>query len=675
MSIDSIPKIRTINHGVLDLSVLLDARYYTRYSSAISPSQTNIVQYGTFNLFTILTSLTQGQSIDYILPQGQYMRFTFNGWNGSTLAVAINFYTSNNELVTGTSLYTDIFATNKFFYLLFGVDVDNNLLYISSFTSWNNSSYVISPMFLDKRSELFQWLGNDYAPIVYNYTPIDYIHNPNKTLKLSMIKAEATNHGEFSGWANNTNAIQRFTDETHINTFLSGAIQDEERILGYTAENNYVSITRNVGDAFTVKYYIDGVHQSSLDLVGSTGFDCWFSLLLDSEHNACISSFICKGSIDGETKYCFNLWETNNNYNSDSNQSLLRTWLGDGWYSGEVDNPYQYGGESGEETGGGSWDNTSDNIDIPTAPSLNISDTDFVTVFNPTLNQVKSLAQYMWSTNFDLTALKKIFANPMDCIIGFSQVPCSPSVDGVSEVMVGNIGTGVTMNKVSDQFVDVDCGSIQIKPYWGNYLDYAPYTKIQLVLPFIGNVNLNTDDVMNKTVAIKYRIDILSGGCIAFITCDGNLLYQFSGSCASQLPLSNLDYKNMISSLISIATTAVGLGSAIASGGITAPMVAVGVGTTANNVMNGKPTIEHGGSLGSTSGLLANRIPYIILTRARQCVPKDVEKYKGFPSLITSKLKNMSGFTSVTTIHLDGVPCSHEELLELDDLLKGGVII
>ena len=73
--------------------------------------------------------------------------------------------------------------------------------------------------------------------------------------------------------------------------------------------------------------------------------------------------------------------------------------------------------------------------------------------------------------------------------------------------------------------------------------------------------------------------------------------------------------------------------------------------------------------------VLANRIPYIILTRARQCVPKDVEKYKGFPSLITSKLKNISGFTSVTTIHLDGVPCSQEELNELDDLLKGGVII
>ena len=104
-------------------------------------------------------------------------------------------------------------------------------------------------------------------------------------------------------------------------------------------------------------------------------------------------------------------------------------------------------------------------------------------------------------------------------------------------------------------------------------------------------------------------------------------------------------------------------------------MVAVGVGNTANNVMNCKPNVEHGGSLASTSGFLANRTPYIILTRARQCVPSNVEKYKGFPSLITSKLKNVSGFTSVSVIHIDDVPCSNEELKELDELLKGGVIV
>lgn len=559
----------------------------------------------------------------------------------------------------------------------------------------DDSLYSVSDMssYAFTSHDLYLWIQGG-IPIIYNYEPINYITGNNKTLKLSMIKAESTNHGESVNNATNSD-IQRFTDNTDLFAIASNLADNEEFILGYTAPNNYVKLIRTSsepqptgGTAIYTKleYYTGGTRITSLDCVLPKMYysnadvyqKFYYSLLLDAEHNACRQSLIqfahaIVPPIEGDIRG-FNYVENDLNIVTDANQTLWYQWLSDGYHT-DTTNPYDYGGDSTPDSGDGRWDNSSEIIDIPTIPTVSISDTGFVSVFNPTLSQVKALADYMWAGAFDVSLFKKVMANPMDSIIGFALIPCEPTVSGVDTVKVGNIDTGVSMNTVSNQFVDVDCGTLDLNEYWGNYLDYAPYTKITLVLPFIGSVHLSPDDCMKKKIGIKYRIDILSGGCVAYVTCNGSVLYQFTGSCSAQLPITNLDYRGMISALISIGTTAVGVGSAIASGGITAPMVAVGVGNTANNVMNGKPNIQHGGSLGSTSGFLGTRIPYLIITRPRQCVPTGVNKFKGLPSLITSKLKNVTGFTQVHDIHLDDLPCSDEEKTELRSILESGVIV
>lgn len=567
----------------------------------------------------------------------------------------------------------------------------------------NNDTQRAYPVLIQKQSESitkFQFLnfnvGDDMQALMYqlltahviptySYEPINYITGNNKSLKLSMIKAANTNHGE-SVTDGTTADIQRFTDASNMRVFCSDMAENDEKILGYTAANNYVTVTKGYVDgsgAYTVtfKYYINGVHQISLDHTARVTSDSipsepvwtpYYSLLLDTEHSACRPSRIYLNEQTNTVRY--NDSENDQNVITDANQALWFEWLADG-YRTETSGPYDYGGTSEPDSGDGQWDNTSENIDIPSIPSVSISDTGFVSVFNPTLSQVKALADYMWAGAFDVNLFKKVMANPMDSIIGFALIPCEPTISGVDTVKVGNIDTGVSMNAVSNQFVDVNCGTLDLQQYWGNYLDYAPYTRISLVLPFIGTVHLSPDDCMKKKIGIKYRIDILSGGCVAYVTCDGSVLYQFTGSCSAQLPITNLDYRGMISALISIGTTAIGVGSAIASGGITAPMAAVGIGSTANNVMNSKPNIQHGGSLGSTSGFLGTRTPYLIITRPRQCVPEGVEAFTGFPSFITDKLKNVTGFTKIDVIHLDNVAITQAEKSELLALLREGVII
>lgn len=615
-----------------------------------------------------------------------YIKWT---WTGSDTFQSY-IYDNNDVLIGSASGGFNVRQNNP---IGFGIYLDDEEQKAQIFYTGRVSSWAFVPSGSNTQ-RLYEVIINS-LPITYNYTPIDFIVGNNKTLKLSKLKATSTNHGD-SNVSAELSDFERFTDSTNLYEYAKKMSNGDSIILGYTAPTNYVKLKRiqsqtgqtgNVEILCKLEYYEEDLHHSTMDcevpymwFTSADNFKTfYYSLLLDKEHEACRQSLIEISRVplfDVPTDVRgYNFVENDANLISDTYQSNMYIWLANGYEDGDVENPYSYGGTSGEDGGNGDWDNTSDTIGIPTAPTLNVSDLGFITVFNPTLSQIKSLADYMWSNGFNENTLKKLFANPIDCIIGFSLVPCSPSSGGVAEVVVGNISTGVSMNLVDEQYVDVDCGSIQLKQYWGNYLDYSPYTKLTLVLPFIGSVHLNPDDCMNKTIHIVYRIDILSGGCVAFITCDDNLFYEFTGSCSSQLPITNLDFKNMISSLISIGTTAVGVGSAIAMGGLTAPMVAVGIGNTANNVMNSKPTIEHASSLGSSSGFLSIRKPYLIITRANQCVPKDIEKYHGLPSLITTKLKDVSGYTEVSIIHLDNVSCSEEEKIELDGLLKGGVIV
>lgn len=333
------------------------------------------------------------------------------------------------------------------------------------------------------------------------------------------------------------------------------------------------------------------------------------------------------------------------------------------------DDPFGPGGDSNPGGGGGNFDDTSDDIPIPTLPTLSAVDAGFITLFNPTTTQLKNLATYMWSGPFDIETYRKLFADPMDCFLGLSIVPVNVPSSGTSTVKVGNISTGVSMNVATSQYVEVDCGSLNVAEYWGAYLDYDPFTTASIYLPFIGTHPIAVDDIMGKTVAIKYHIDILSGACTAFIKCGSSVLYEFIGQCSSSIPISANDWTNVINGVISIAGA---IGSMVATGGASAPAA---VGVIASNAVNTmKPSIEKSGSMSGTGGMLGIQKPYLILTRPNQALPASQNYFTGYPSFITEELANLSGYTEIDSIHLTGIPATEDELIEIENLLKKGVI-
>lgn len=353
--------------------------------------------------------------------------------------------------------------------------------------------------------------------------------------------------------------------------------------------------------------------------------------------------------------------------------------------------PYAGAGDSTTGGGDGTFDGSSDPVPVPNLPSVGAQDSGFITLFAPTAQQMKDLAHFMWvNPVFDLSAFKKLFADPMDCILGLSVVPVTVPTSGTKNVNIGNLITTVTMNVASQQYIEVDCGTVTMDRYFGSYLDFEPYTKISLFLPYCGTHSLNMDDIAGKTIGIVYHIDILTGSCIAFVKCGDSVLYEFNGACGSNIPVNSLNFASTIENAIRIA---VNIGTTVATAGASAPItganaaaretarkIGTGVslaGSTAEGALSMKPNVSRSGALGGGVGILGHQIPYFIITRPRLCKPAKQDFFQGYPSFIQTTIGDLigKGFTSFTDIIISGQYLTDEEETELEYILESGVYL
>jgi hypothetical protein len=338
-------------------------------------------------------------------------------------------------------------------------------------------------------------------------------------------------------------------------------------------------------------------------------------------------------------------------------------------------NPYEGGGYSEPTDETGDFDETSDIIEEPTLPASLAVASGFLTVYNPTYTQVVDLGNYVWNS-LPVDTLKKMFSNPMDVIIGLSIFPFLIDDDSRNwEIMIGNINSHVVARKARNQFQTVDCGKLYIKPYSKSYLDYSPYTKIELALPYIGTKQLDTDIIMGKWIWVKYRVDLISGGCMAILSFSDtengeySVIAEYTGKCNIEIPISGSDFRELGRGILQAVA---GTGAILLSNG------AVGgdwVGSGLANMVTGmKPNIERSGGLTSCIGLLGVQKPRIIKTIPRQCVPENQAQLQGYPVLIKDNFANLEGFTSFEEVSIKGARMTEREKQRAKALLESGVI-
>lgn len=300
------------------------------------------------------------------------------------------------------------------------------------------------------------------------------------------------------------------------------------------------------------------------------------------------------------------------------------------------------------------------------------------TVYNPSASQLGQLGGYLWDNDL-IDILKKIWQNPLDGIISLLQVYATPDTTTPSNIILGFLDSGVPAPVVSNQFKSIDCGTITIPEINENCLDYIPYTKLNLFLPFIGIVELDTNEFMSGSINVKYTVDVYTGTCLAEVKCtrtrdmpNGTILYTYSGNCSQQLPLTSGDAKGLFGALVS----AVGAGISVASGGASmlATYGAMGGDFTKNAVSKEMLHVGHSGNLSANAGIMGHKKPYLIINRERAYTANSYNKYYGYPANASVIPGNHSGFLRLKAGRLRSA-ATEEEKNEIYEWLMKGVIM
>ena len=292
-------------------------------------------------------------------------------------------------------------------------------------------------------------------------------------------------------------------------------------------------------------------------------------------------------------------------------------------------------------------------------------------IYHPTQAQIDSFGGWLWSSNF-IDQILKIFNNPMEAVIGLHKVYATPVDAGATTIKVGYLDSEVPSNYIEQQYITVSCGSVNLYEQYGNVFDYSPYTDVQLYLPFIGIVPLNISDVMRSSISIEYGVDVITGACLAQVEVsrDGNssVLYQYSGNCAVQYPISSGSYMGIVTSIISVAG---GIAATAASGGAAAPLALGAVG----GMMGAHTSVQRSGDFSGNAGAMGGKIPYLIITRPQTKVAPNAESMQGYPTNDYITVGECTGYIKAEIAHIININATDEELTEINELLMSGIII
>lgn len=320
--------------------------------------------------------------------------------------------------------------------------------------------------------------------------------------------------------------------------------------------------------------------------------------------------------------------------------------------------------------GDGDYDFSSDTISVPNLPTLGFANSGLGRLYTPTTEQLAQFSAWLYSDNI-LDTLAKMWSNPLDLVVSLGIVPVHPSHTGSStKLKIGGIDTNVYMTPITNQYEELNFGSLNVTEYYGSGLDFSQ-TRLSIYLPYIGVRQLKTDEIMGGSVSVKYHIDLATGACIAFVTCVrsqlNSVLYQFEGNVFVQIPLIARDFSQVYQSIVR------GVAETVTSGN---PASAVGGAIdSAINVMGSKPNTSKSGGIGASGGLMSIRKPYLIIERPVQSKPRNYNKIYGIPSNITYTLNQLSGYTEVDDLIANTLTCTREEQDAIIARLKGGVII
>lgn len=366
----------------------------------------------------------------------------------------------------------------------------------------------------------------------------------------------------------------------------------------------------------------------------------------------------------------------------------------------------------GNISGVGTFDDSSDTIGIDAKPNVGVTTMGFVNVYKITQNQLQTLGEKLFphflpaeiladpsqlTTPEVLTMMLKTLYGTLISPVGTSiyladnlgvidilmngklidyVIDCHAIPTSISGATVEGLKVGyrqfndLQVARATEDYVDVDCGELNIGEYFASYLDYANVS-CDLFLPFIGFVPIESEYWNGGTLKVVYRFNIVDGSFQAKVLATSSksrltqsIIGQYGGVACVHYPITGMQYSNVVSGLVNGSINAVAKG---ASGDIG------GVATSLANMTMLRPDNPMSNGYNASSSFLSHRTPYLVIKRPSPQFSSLYPKEKGVPLNVAMKLSSVKGFTIIEDPVLN-IACSDEEYNEIVSLLKSGVI-
>lgn len=308
--------------------------------------------------------------------------------------------------------------------------------------------------------------------------------------------------------------------------------------------------------------------------------------------------------------------------------------------------------------------------DLPTTVDSNA----MFTVYAPSISQLNAFGGWLWSNNI-IDMLLRIWQDPLEGIIAFQKVYAVPTVGSSSNIIVGYVDSQVSAPVVTSQFVTVNCGTLTVDEILNNATDYPPYTTMHIYLPFIGIVELDSNEFMNGSITVTYHIDVYTGTCLVEVAstrspdmASPTIIYTFSGNASQQLPLTSSNFGGALNALVSTVSGVARMGT----GGMINKVS--GAAQIGHSLAHEMIHIAHSGDLSANAGIMALRTPYLIIGRRNSYDANFYSEMYGYPCNKTVFLGNCTGFTRVKAGRLR-TKATENEKKEIMSLLEKGVIM
>lgn len=335
-----------------------------------------------------------------------------------------------------------------------------------------------------------------------------------------------------------------------------------------------------------------------------------------------------------------------------------------------------------------------------------------VTYYGMNISQVEDFKAALWSQPADFYDAIQIAGRQntsiFDYIASFRYYPSNMNVMGIpiGAVQPVYLGTGAkfskadgndfTLNPMTGFFGQINWCSWNLANFTGwreNFLDYAPYLKMSIYLPYAGTFDLDPqvvasiNPIQQATIYARACVDLNTGSLTYFIDADGVLVLEKTIKFGVDLPLTGNDSVQQSTAIIrstnSLVSTVLGgaaaVGTSIASGNVVnAAGAAVNTATSLVNssvdaaLANRQVPVQVGGFGGTMSNITQGQDPYITIYRQKIANPKNYGHTVGYLTQSTHKISELTGFTKCTNPDLSGISATDEEKAEIASILTDG---